>query len=90
MVSEIVDDLEFFLELATDEIEQRDQLILELVRKLAAIGQTGAVSADATLRGHLGDLQDLISKARKMVGCELPSHSDSPRSLTGLPFVPDP
>jgi hypothetical protein len=72
-------ELEFFLELAAEEIKKRDRLILELVGKLAAIAETGA--ADSRLRGHLVDPEDLISKAQKMAfGFAAPTYGSTLRT----------
>jgi hypothetical protein len=63
---DLLDDLEFFLEVAEESIEERDKLIRELVASLEAM--TEAVNG-ACSNAQIYACRDLIARARALVPC---------------------
>ena len=92
MFGDVLDDLEFFLDVADDAIEERDRVILELVRTLeAVVVEIVARHADTTLTQYVADCRAVIAKARNLVKYDIVT-SSAPSS-TGLAFLsefPDP
>jgi len=65
-LTELLDDLEFFLEIAEDSIEERDQIIRELVMTLEAMANAeGGSRYDAQIEA----CRAVIAKARVIVPC---------------------
>jgi hypothetical protein len=65
-LTDLLDDLEFFLEVAEESIEERDKIIRELVASLEAM--TEAVNG-ARSNAQIYACRDLIARARALVPC---------------------
>jgi hypothetical protein len=66
ILSEVADDLEFFLDLAQIAIEERDQIIRELV-KAAEIVLLSLAPEDSRSKQDIQNCSAVIAKARALV-----------------------
>jgi hypothetical protein len=70
-MSDLLDDLEYFLEIAQESIEDRDQIIRELVRTLEVFEAVlrARPGCDSRFNEEIYDCRAIIAKARSLVPC---------------------